>query len=99
MENVRKQPKMESEDVKKEPNQSLEDEASTNSETELIENSKLAEERLNQLKYLQADFDNYRKNFEKEKESIIRLANEKIIKELLVVLDDLERAQKENNEN
>src|SRR3989338_3047585 len=92
MENVRKQPKMESEDVKKEPNQSLEDEASTNSETELIENSKLAEERLNQLKYLQADFDNYRKNFEKEKESIIRLANEGLVKDFLPLLDDFEKA-------
>ncbi len=59
---------------------------------ELEEKTKLAEDRLNQLKYLQADFDNYRKNFEKEKHCIIRLANEGIIKELLVVVDDLERA-------
>ncbi len=52
----------------------------------------LAEERLNQLKYLQADFDNYRKNFEKEKEKIIELANENLIRELLIILDDFERA-------
>ena len=52
----------------------------------------LAHERLNQLKYLQADFDNYRKRFDKEKESIIQLANENLIKELLIILDDFERA-------
>ncbi len=55
---------------------------------ELEEQARLAEERLNQLKYLQADFDNYRKNFEKEKENIIRLANEGLIKDLLVILDE-----------
>ncbi len=59
---------------------------------ELEEKTKLAEDRLNQLRYLQADFDNYRKNFDKEKGCIIRLANESLIKELLVVVDDLERA-------
>jgi len=46
------------------------------------------------LKYLQADFDNYRKQFEKEKEQIIRLANETLIKELIVVLDDFDAAIK-----
>ena len=61
----------------------------------LNEKTKLSEDRLNQLKYLQADFDNYRKKFDKEKEEIIKLANENLIKELLVVLDDLERALKE----
>jgi molecular chaperone GrpE len=32
---------------------------------ELEEKNRLADERLTQLKYLQADFDNYRKQFEK----------------------------------
>ncbi len=63
-----------------------------NLQKELGEKIKLVEERLNQLKYLQADFDNYRKNFEKEKEKIIELANENLMKDLLVVVDDLERA-------
>jgi len=58
----------------------------------LEESKKLAEERLNQLKYLQADFDNYRKQFEKEKENIIKLANEALIKELIVTLDDFDAA-------
>ncbi len=67
----------------------------------LEEKTKLAEDRLNQIKYLQADFDNYRKNFEKEKRSIIKLANENLIKELLVILDDFEKALKliENETN
>jgi molecular chaperone GrpE len=59
---------------------------------DLEEQTRLAEERLNRLKYLQADFDNYRKWSEKEKASIIELANENLIKDLLVILDDFEQA-------
>ncbi len=58
---------------------------------ELTEKTKLAEERLDQLKYLQADFDNYRKNFEREKVRITELADEGLISELLVIVDDFER--------
>ena len=61
-------------------------------EKELAEMTKLADERLSQLKYLQADFDNYRKWSEKERGSVITLANENLIKELLVILDDFEQA-------
>lgn len=70
-------------------------------EKELVEHKKLAEEHLNRLKYLQADFDNYRKNFEKEKEHIIALANEGLIKEFLAIIDDFEIALKaiENEKN
>ncbi len=60
--------------------------------SELDEKTLLAEERLNRLKYLQSDFDNFRKWSEKEKGAIIALANENIIKDLLVILDDFERA-------
>jgi len=59
---------------------------------DLDEQTHLAEERLNRLKYLQADFDNYRKWSEKEKTSIVALANENLIKDLLVILDDFEQA-------
>lgn len=59
---------------------------------ELEEQSRRAEERLNQLRYLQADFDTFRRRYAKEKEEITGLANEKLIDNLLVVLDDLERA-------
>jgi molecular chaperone GrpE len=60
--------------------------------TRLDEMTLLAEERLSRLKYLQADFDNYRRWSEKEKGAIIALANENLIKDLLVILDDFERA-------
>ena len=59
---------------------------------ELETQTKLAEERLSKLKYLQADFDNFRKWSEKEKASIIALANENLIKDLLVILDDFDQA-------
>lgn len=63
-----------------------------NLQKELEENKNLAQDRLNKLKYLQADFDNYRKKFDREKEDIIKLANENLIKELLVIIDDFERS-------
>jgi molecular chaperone GrpE len=59
---------------------------------DLEKQTREAEERLSQLKYLQADFDNYRKWSEKEKASIIALANENLIKDLLVILDDFDHA-------
>ena len=59
---------------------------------DLGEKTKLADERLSQLKYLQADFDNFRKWSAKEKETITSLANEKLVCDLLVILDDFERA-------
>ncbi len=41
---------------------------------------------------LAADFDNYRKKFEREREAIVSLANQNLIAELLVIVDDFERA-------
>lgn len=41
---------------------------------------------------LQAEFDNYRKRVEKEKKDIIEYSNEEIIKKMLDVLDNFERA-------
>ena len=61
-------------------------------EKELEERTKLADAYLNQLKYLQADFENYKKSVEKEKRELVKLANEKLIKELLTIIDDFERA-------
>lgn len=73
----------------------------SDSSNELEQSKFLAEERLNQLKYLQADFDNYRKKFDREKEQIIKLANENLVKELIVLLDDLDASLKaeKNEEN
>jgi molecular chaperone GrpE len=68
---------------------------------ELEEQTRQAEERLDQLKYLQADFDNFRKWYMKEKDVITALANERLVSDLLVILDDFERAlpaiEKEKN--
>jgi len=59
---------------------------------ELEEQTRQAKERLDQIKYLQADFDNFRRRSAKEKDTIITLANERLISDLLVILDDFERA-------
>jgi molecular chaperone GrpE len=59
---------------------------------ELEEALELAGERLTRLQYLQADFDNYRKGLEREKEQAIRLAGESLVRDLLPVLDDLDKA-------
>ena len=58
----------------------------------LEEQTRRAEERLNQLRYLQADFDNFRRLTAKEKELITDMANERLIDDLLVILDDFEHA-------
>ncbi|GBE54901.1 MAG TPA: nucleotide exchange factor GrpE [Euryarchaeota archaeon] len=51
-----------------------------------------AEDYLNQLKYMKADFENYRKRVLKEKEEEVRKGIEAFIVKLLDVLDNLERA-------
>ncbi len=60
----------------------------------LDEKKKKADEYLNQVLRLQADFDNYRKRVEKEKTEFIKFSNEKIIIKILSLFDDLERAKK-----
>jgi len=47
---------------------------------------------LNRLKYLQADFENYQKRVEREREELVKRGNEELILKLLGVVDDLERA-------
>ena len=47
---------------------------------------------LNDLQRLAADFDNYRKRAARDQESLVARAHERLVKELLPVLDDLERA-------
>ena len=50
------------------------------------------DEHLNDLKRLAADFENYRKRAVRDQESLVARAHERLVKELLPVLDDLERA-------
>src|SRR5215470_10253196 len=50
------------------------------------------DEYLNDLKRVAADFENYRKRVARDQESLVARAHERLVKELLPVLDDLERA-------
>lgn len=61
-------------------------------EEELKQAQAKAEEYYNQLQRLQADFDNYRKRTQKEKAELIKYAAERLVKDLLPVLDNFERA-------
>jgi molecular chaperone GrpE len=51
-----------------------------------------SKEYLNRLKYLQADFENYRKRVEKEVQEAVQRGNEKLVACLIDVMDDLESA-------
>jgi molecular chaperone GrpE len=50
------------------------------------------DEYLNDLKRVAAEFENYRKRAVRDQESLVARAHERLVKELLPVLDDLERA-------
>jgi len=75
------------------------EEALKNIEEELFKNKKLVQEKDNLCKEylkhserLQADFDNYKKRQEKKQKEFIEFANERLINNILTVLDNLERA-------
>ncbi|MCX7857547.1 MAG: nucleotide exchange factor GrpE [Deltaproteobacteria bacterium] len=82
------------------PKDEHEDQKKKKKKDEIIEELKKAleekEKNINELKekllYLQADFENYKKLKQKEKQEILRYGNEMLIKELLPVIDNLERA-------
>jgi molecular chaperone GrpE len=61
-------------------------------EARLAEEQKKAQDYLRRLKYLQADFENYRKRTEREANELTIRCNEKLVAELLCINDDLERA-------
>jgi molecular chaperone GrpE len=50
------------------------------------------DEYLDRLQRLKAEFDNYRKRAARDQELLVARAHERLVKELLPVLDDLERA-------
>jgi molecular chaperone GrpE len=50
------------------------------------------DEYLDSLQRLKAEFDNYRKRTAREHEALVERAHERLVKELLPVLDDLERS-------
>ncbi len=51
-----------------------------------------ADEHLNDLRRLAAEFDNYRKRVARDQERLVAMAHERLVKALLPVFDDLERA-------
>jgi molecular chaperone GrpE len=64
--------------------------------------AKDAAERHDQLLRLGAEFENYKKRMQKEKSDLIKFGNESLLKALLPILDNLERAidhGKKTNEN
>ena len=61
-------------------------------EERLAEVERERDEYLNDLKRVAADFENYRKRVARDQEGLAARAHERIVKELLPVLDDLERA-------
>ncbi len=68
---------------------------------ELEEKTRLADDYLSQLKYLQADFENYKKMVARERETYEMRATEELIKHLLPIIDNLECAiaSAKQNEN
>lgn len=67
---------------------------------DLIENlQKEIEKQKEKYLRLYAEFENYKKMVNKEREEIISYANEKLIKELLPVIDNLELAVKHSQSN
>src|SRR4051812_21329671 len=61
-------------------------------EERLAEVERERDEYLNDLKRVAADFENYRKRVARDQESLVARAHERLVKELLPVLDDLERS-------
>ena len=59
---------------------------------EKVEKAALADEYLDHLKRMKADFENFKKRAQRERSEFIKFANEELIKELLPVLDNFRRA-------
>lgn len=58
----------------------------------VAEATQLAEDRLDQLKRLKADFENYRQRVIREQTELVERASLRIVERLIPVMDDLERA-------
>jgi molecular chaperone GrpE len=61
-------------------------------EERLAEVERERDDHLDHLKRVAAEFDNYRKRVARDQQSLAARAHERLVKELLPVLDDLERA-------
>jgi len=65
---------------------------SQDSASQLQEAKQQAQDSYDRLLRVSAEFDNYKKRTAREMQDVIKYANEKIFKELLTVVDNLERA-------
>jgi molecular chaperone GrpE len=61
-------------------------------EEKLAEAERQRDEYLDHLQRLKAEFDNFRKRSLRDQEALVARAHERLVKELLPILDDLERA-------
>jgi len=68
-------------------------------EKKLEEKAKLADEYLSRLKYLQADFENYKKREARDRKNFEMSATEGLIKNLLPIIDTFEIAIASANKN
>src|SRR5207245_530726 len=59
---------------------------------ELAELRRQNEELLTKLKYLQAEFENYRKRVDRDAETVVKFAHELLLSRLLPVLDEVDAA-------
>jgi molecular chaperone GrpE len=75
-----------------------EKEPSADLETQLQEKEKEAKENYDRYLRLSAELENFKKRMEKEKSESYKFANEHILKDLLPVLDNLERALEHGRE-
>ena len=65
---------------------------STTDETPTVQKPSEVEELLTKLKYLQAEFENYRKRVERDAEIVVKFAHEALLSRLLPVLDEMDAA-------
>ena len=80
------------EDAKKDKAVEVEESAPVDLEAELAQARAQAEEYLDQWRRTAAEFSNYRKRIEREREEMSRFSNALLLGKLLPILDDLERA-------
>jgi molecular chaperone GrpE len=93
----------EEKDIQQEENIFKNEESAKAEDTNEVSKEESLEVQISELndKYLRlySEFDNYRKRTSKERIELIGTASEKIIKELLPIVDDFKRAQKNNSES
>ena len=92
IEELEQDTEIEGEDASETSDENLVDDESSKLKSELLEKSKLCDEYLDLAKRTKAEFDNYRKRSVKEKESMYDDGFIDGIKQILPVIDNLERA-------